>query len=120
MAFETTDRDLSRWQRAAVDALAAMLAHGQRDGLPVLHWGISKTGALAGDVHGLTSTPAEQRAAFDAWADYLGAKRWPERTDADGTVRLHAQFSRSRDRQAKSVAGALRAVLLPEYEPDTA
>ncbi|MFD8517657.1 hypothetical protein ACFV27_42915 [Streptomyces antimycoticus] len=109
-AREATNAYQYRWQREAVSALTTMLAHGARERLPALSWIIATTGALVGDAHGLASTPVEQRAAFDAWADYLGARRWPERTDADGATHLHAQFTWHQDDRVK---GAVRAVIWP-------
>ncbi|MEU0931062.1 hypothetical protein QFW82_20770 [Streptomyces malaysiensis subsp. malaysiensis] len=109
-APETTAAYQHRWQREAAHALAAMLAHGHREGLPALQWSIATTGALVGTAPGLASTPAEQRAAFNAWADYLGANRRPERTTSDGTTYLHAQFTWHQDHE---VMGAVRADIFP-------
>jgi hypothetical protein len=110
MAFETTDRDRHRWQLRDARALVAMLEHGYREGLPPLHWSIGSIGGLVGEAHGLGSSVAEQRAAFDAWVDYLGARRWLERTDRDGVTHLHAQFTWGADDRVK---GAIRADVFP-------
>jgi hypothetical protein len=117
MAYETTDRDRHNWQRRGVRALTAMLDHGYREGLPALHWGITTLGDVIGDAHGLTVSVVEQRAAFDAWAEYLGANRWQERTDSAGITRLHAQFTWHADDRVK---GALRAVLIPTDDSEPA
>ena len=109
-ACEITAAYEHRWQREAARALTTMLAHGHQEGLPALGWSIATIGALVGDAHGLASTPAEQRGAFDAWADYLAARRWPERTDSDGVTHLYAQFTWRGDARVK---GAVRAVIWP-------
>jgi hypothetical protein len=96
-----------RWQRAAHRALGEFLKSDKR---PALTWTIATSGALVGDVDSLTSTPAEQRSAFEAWVRYLDATVWPERTDQDGVVRLHAKFSWKRDPE---VGGAIRADIYP-------
>ncbi|WP_327290765.1 hypothetical protein [Streptomyces sp. NBC_01198] len=108
MTYKISDRDRHGWQRQAVVALVAMLTHGYSEGLPALHWSIATTGTLIGEAHGLGVGVVEQRAAFDAWADYLNADRWQERTDADGTTHLHAVFTW---RQNDRVKGAIRAVV---------
>ncbi|QIJ61429.1 hypothetical protein [Streptomyces sp. JB150] len=75
-------------------------------------WTIATSGALVGDVDSLTSTPAEQRAAFAAWAEYLGARVAPERVGSDGVAHLYAQFSWQGDR----VRGAIRAAVYPALD----
>jgi hypothetical protein len=111
VTFETTDADLRRWQARDARALVAMLEAAHGAGLPTLHWSIGSIGGLLGEAHGLGSSVAEQRAAFDAWADFLGAARWPERTDSAGITRLHAQFVWRNDDRVK---GMVRADLIPE------
>jgi hypothetical protein len=117
MSYETTDRDQTRWQLRDARALVAMLEYGYREGLPTLQWSIGSFGGLVGDAHGLTVSPVEQRAAFDAWADYLAADRWRERTDADGTAHLHANFTWQQDDRVK---GAIRAVVFPADDSEPA
>ncbi|WP_171117831.1 MULTISPECIES: hypothetical protein [unclassified Streptomyces] len=99
-----------RWQRDAHQALGEFL---QSDDLPAVSWTIATSGALVGDVDSLTSTPAEQRAAFEAWARHLDAKVFPERTN-DGVVRLYTQFSWQGDR----VRGAIRCSIYPPLDED--
>jgi hypothetical protein len=100
-----------RWQRAAYQALGEFLG---ADHLPAITWTIAISGALVGDVDSLTSTPAEQRAAFDAWARHLEATVWPERTDSSGTVHLYAKFSWQGDR----VGGVIRADIHPPLDDE--
>lgn len=102
---------LRRWQRDAHKALGEFL---QTDGLPAVTWTIAISGALVADVDSLTSTPAEQRAAFDAWVGHLNADVMPERTDSGGTARLYAKFSWQDGR----VRGAVRASIYPQMEDD--
>ena len=99
-----------RWQRDAHRALGEFLTG---EGMPALMWTIATSGALVGDVDSLTSTPAEQLAAFDAWVRRLDATVWPERIDSDGTVHLHAKFAWCRN---YLVGGALRAELVPPMD----
>lgn len=115
--FETTDADLRRWQARDARALVAMLEAAHSAALPTLHWSIGSIGGLVGEAHGLGSTLAEQRAAFDAWANYLGATRWPERTDNAGITRLHAHFTWHADDRVK---GAIRADLFPADDSEPA
>jgi len=110
------NRTQNQRQQRAVTALAAMLAHGAREGLPALHWSVNMLSDLIGDVHGLTATLAEQRAAYEAWCDYLGAQRWAERTDSNGTTHLHAVFTWADDDRVK---GAIRARLFPGLDAES-
>lgn len=100
---------LRRWQRAAYQALGEFL---KADGLPAVTWTIAVSGALVADVDSLSSTPDEQRAAFDAWARHLDADVTPGRTDSAGTVHLYAKFSR----QGERVRGAVRASIYPPMD----
>ncbi|MEU1919330.1 hypothetical protein ABZ742_04055 [Streptomyces albogriseolus] len=95
-----------RWQRDAHQALGEFLA---TDDLPAVTWTIAISGALVADIDSLTSTPDEQRAAFEAWARHLDAKVIPERTSSSGAIRLYAQFSWQDDR----VRGAIRCSIYP-------
>ncbi|MFE9886847.1 hypothetical protein [Streptomyces scopuliridis] len=109
MAFgDTTQADLYRWQLRTHRALGEMFQHGADAGLPALTWTIASSGALTGEAGSLLSTPAEQRAAVDAWAGFLNA-RVEERVDGDGVVHLYAAFSRD----GGVVVGAIRAEILP-------
>jgi hypothetical protein len=110
VVFETTDADLRCWQARDARALVAMLEAGHRNGLPPLRWSLGAGGGLVGDADGMTARVASQRAAFDAWVDYLGATRWPERTDSSGVTRLHALFIWHAGDRAK---GVLRADIFP-------
>ncbi|MCX5522613.1 hypothetical protein OG342_07010 [Streptomyces bobili] len=102
---------LRRWQRAAYQALGEFL----KADLPAVTWTIATSGALVGDVDSLTSTPAEQRAAFDAWARHLDADVWPERTDSNRVTRLHAGFAWSKN---PDVRGAIRADIYPPLDDE--
>lgn len=99
-----------RWQRDAHRALGELL---QVNGLPVITWTIPVSGALVGDVDSLTSTPVEQRAAFDAWARQLDAEVTAERTGSDGASHLYAKF---RLDVGYGVGGAIRATIHPPFE----
>ncbi|MGW5173166.1 hypothetical protein ACWERY_02210 [Streptomyces sp. NPDC004082] len=107
----TADRQL-RWQRDAHRALGELL---KVEGLPAVTWTIPIPGALVADVDSLTSTPAEQRAAFDAWARQLGAEVGPERVSSDGAVHLYAKF---RLDVGYGVGGAIRATIYPPMGGD--
>lgn len=110
MAHKTYPEYNHRWQTEAHRALGVMLDHGFKAGLPALTWIVATTGALTGEVGGLTETPAEQRAAVKAWAAYLGATV-QERTNRDGVTHLYAGFTWQQDDQVK---GAIRATLFPQ------
>lgn len=101
-----------RWQRAAHQALGEIL----KADMPAVMWTIATSGALVGDVDSLSSSPTEQRAAFDAWVRHLDATVWPERTDSDGTVHLHAKFAWSGN---GDVRGAIRADISPPLDEET-
>lgn len=98
------------WQRDAHRALGDLLA---LDGLPVITWTIPISGALVGDIDTLTSTPTEQRAAFDAWARQLGAEVTAERADSDGVTHLYGKF---RLPHGYGVGGAIRAKIYPPMD----
>ena len=102
-----------RWQRAAYRVLGEFL----KADLPAVSWSIPVSGALVGDVDSLTSTPAEQRAAFAAWTQHLGADVMPERVDSDGVTRLYAKFWRQGDRGG--VGGAIRASIYPPMDDES-
>lgn len=95
-----------RWQRDAFKALGTLLAVD----LPVVTWTIPTSGALVGDVDTLTSTPAEQREAFAAWARHLNAEVTPERATRNGAVHLYGKF---RLDVGYGVRGAIRATIYP-------
>jgi hypothetical protein len=115
--LETTDVDLRRWQARDARALVTMLEAAHSAGLPTLRWSLGSIGGLLGEAPGLGSSVAEQRVAFDAWADFLGATRWAERTDSSGITRLQAQFTWHADDRVK---GAIRAVLFPADDSEPA
>lgn len=96
-----------RWQRDAHSALGDLL---EVNGMPVVSWTIPVSGALVGDVDTLTSAPAEQRAAFTAWARHLDAEVAPERANAAGVTRLYGKF---RLDVGFGVDGAIRATIYP-------
>jgi hypothetical protein len=102
---------MRRWQRDAYAALGEFLTAND---MPAVTWTIATSGALVGAVDSLTSTPAEQRTAFTAWARHLDAKVTPERIGSDGTTHLYAQFSWQDDR----VRGAIRASIYPPMDDE--
>jgi hypothetical protein len=104
-----------RWQRDAYRVLGEFL---QAD-LPAITWTIATSGALVGDIDSLTSTPTEQRNAFAAWVQHLGADVMPERTDSGGVTRLYAKFRQHRDRDRDAVGGAIRANIYPPLDEET-
>jgi hypothetical protein len=108
MAAESTNVYRRRWQREAHRVLGELLAF---DDLPAMSWTIAVSGAITGGVDSLTSTPAEQRAAFAAWAARLKATP-SERTDSAGVVHLYASFAWKRSEQV----GAIRATIHPEFD----
>lgn len=101
-----------RWQRDAHRALGGLL---KLDGMPVVTWTIPVSGALVGDVDTLTSTPVEQRAAFDVWARHLDAEVVPERSSSDGVVHLYGKF---RLDVGYGVGGAIRATIYPPFDDE--
>jgi hypothetical protein len=104
-----------RWQRDAHRALGEFLASAAGLGLPALSWTIAASGALVGEVDTLTSTPAEQRAAFVTWAGFLGAKVTPERVDSGGVSHLYAQFGWEKNPE---VRGAIRVTVYPPLDDE--
>ncbi|MFE7566241.1 hypothetical protein ACFU76_04645 [Streptomyces sp. NPDC057539] len=103
-----TTADLYRWQRRGHEALGVMLEHGATAGLAPLTWTIASSGALTGEAGSLMATPAEQRAAIEAWAGFLDA-RVEERVDGE-VAHLYAAFSRD----GGVVVGAIRATIFPD------
>ncbi|MEV0556266.1 hypothetical protein AB0I27_22790 [Streptomyces sp. NPDC050597] len=101
-----------RWQRDAHKALGGLL---KLNDLPVIAWRIPVSGVLVGDVDSLTSTPAEMRAAFVAWAQRLDAVVVPERAAVDGVTHLYAKF---RLDVGFGVGGALRATIYQPMDDD--
>ncbi|WP_055563591.1 hypothetical protein [Streptomyces atriruber] len=57
-------------------AIQALRAQGKAAGLPRLYWSTTCGGAAFGQAD--TDDPALERAAFEQWADHLGARRWRE------------------------------------------
>lgn len=112
-AFDITDADRIRWQRMAHDTVGGFLADAAEQGLPAVTWIVATNGAITGRVDGLGVTPAQQRAAFDAWAGYLAVTP-SERPHRDGSVTLYATFERG-----DLVGGAIRAdIALPLDDVD--
>lgn len=107
---DVTNQDRIRWQRMAYDTVGQFLADATAQDLPAITWIIATSGAITGRVDGLGSTPDKQRAAFDAWVAYLGVTP-TERSYRDGSVTLHAKFSRG-----DLVGGAIRADIAPPFE----
>jgi hypothetical protein len=108
MAAESTNVYRRRWQRDGHRVIGELLAF---DDLPAVSWTLAVSGAITGTVDSLSSTPAEQRAAFDAWAARLEATP-SERIDRAGVVHLYASFSW---KKAEPV-GAIRAAIYPPFE----
>ncbi|MDX3713405.1 hypothetical protein PV733_31580 [Streptomyces europaeiscabiei] len=108
MAAESTNVYRRRWQREAHRVLGELLAF---DDLPAMAWTIAVSGAITGAVDSLTSTPVEQRAAFEAWAARLGATP-SERTDSAGVIHLYAPF----EWKLAELVGAIRATIYPPFE----
>ncbi|WP_432137631.1 hypothetical protein [Streptomyces sp. bgisy154] len=106
---------MRRWQQAAHQALGELL---NADNLPPVTWTITPSGALVADIDSLTSTPDEQRQAFTAWCQHLGADVMPERTNSAGTAHLYAKFSWRAARTRTAVPGAIRASIHPQMEDE--
>lgn len=100
-----------RWQSDAHRVLGDFLAAARKQNLPAMSWTIAVSGALVGDVDSLSSTPEEMRAAFEAWAGWLGATGVSDRMRGDGVTRLYAQFRRGEG--SAEVRGAIRAEIYP-------
>jgi hypothetical protein len=109
-----TTADLYRWQQRAHGVLGVMLEHGRRSDLPPLMWTLARTGAITGEAVGLGSSPAEQRAAVTAWADYLRAPV-TERVDRDGTIYLYARWTWPQD---DLIGGCIRATIFRDDVAD--
>ncbi|WP_330335743.1 hypothetical protein OHS33_39555 (plasmid) [Streptomyces sp. NBC_00536] len=96
-----------RWQRAAHTVLADLLRDGAAHDLPPLTWTLDPGGSLAGEADSSTYTPAEQRAAVQAWADHIGT-----------IVESHPMIGRREQLYAgwtvvdTAVTGSIRATLL--------
>jgi len=84
-----TDAERRGWQIRAHQLLGDLLTLD----LPPAHWQIGAFGDLI--ARAAATDPAQQRAAFDAWVDHLGARRWPERDDY-GITHLRAVAHRYR------------------------
>lgn len=96
----------NRWQSTAHRVLGELISGGREAGLPPLMWTLATTGALTGEVDGLTRNPDEQRADFTAWARHLGATATETPRDSGHRVSLHAFITHEGER-----IGALRAEL---------
>lgn len=110
----TSNADHLRWQELAREALGDFLAVAAAADLPAIAWTIATNGAMTGAVDSLTADAAGQRAAFYAWAIYLGTEP-TERTDSAGTVHLYASFTWARN---YLVGGALRARISPDFDDE--
>lgn len=86
-----TEQDMTRWQIKGNKALTELLTHAFHERLPALDWRIGTGSSLIGTVQQPTFDARQKRAAFDRWADYLGAVRWPDYTGSDGRTRLRAK-----------------------------
>lgn len=105
-----------RWQSDAYRVLGEFLAAAKEQDLPALSWTIPTSGALVGDVDSLNSTPAQMRAAFEAWTGWLNAKPVTDRMRRDGVTHLYAQFRRGKG--ASEVRGAIRADIHPAFDDE--
>lgn len=105
-----------RWQSDAHRVLGEFLAAAKQQNLPALSWTIATSGALVGDVDSLNSTPAQMRAAFEAWTGWLIADGVTDRLRRDGVTHLYAQFRRGKG--ASEVRGAIRADIDPQVGAD--
>ncbi|MHB6909001.1 hypothetical protein [Streptomyces sp. DB-54] len=109
---ETTTRDEHRWQLRTAEVLTRLLKHGIDAELPALMWTVASNGTLIGEASVLQPN-ADRRAAFEAWAQFLGryGRRWPEHDRMNGGTHLHLVFSYPTNRG--DVKGAIRADLDP-------
>ncbi|MGI5119311.1 hypothetical protein ACQEU5_07175 [Marinactinospora thermotolerans] len=103
--------DYYRCQTTAVTALADWLAAGAAQGCPPMDWTMTTTGVLV--ARSLAPTAAQQRTAWAAWTDFLGATPWPESARADGMVHLHAV---ARNPRGTELMVALVADLFPDQD----
>ncbi|MFF2354932.1 hypothetical protein ACFVVL_34840 [Kitasatospora sp. NPDC058115] len=88
-----TEQDMTRWQIQGATALAKLLNNAFHEGLPAIDWQLATGSALVGRIARPSQTPAEQRAAFEAWSAYLMVDG-QERTSSTGRTTLHAQAKR--------------------------
>lgn len=80
-----TNRDMHRWQLAAARVLADLMEKAFAADLPPLDWTVSGARLLGKPSPG---TDDAQLAAFEAWADHLGAE--PSVSTTAGTTRHRA------------------------------
>lgn len=103
-----------RWQLRAHEALGLLIEHGVKNDFPPLTWTLASTGALTGEVSGLTAAADEQRASVKTWADHLRATV-KERTDRDGVTHLSAPFKWA---DGEWDAGCIRATIHPPFDDE--
>jgi hypothetical protein len=87
-----TDAERRGWQIRDVAALADLLNAAHKAGLPPIAWHIGHLGGLLGTC--TDPNPAQCRAEFDAWAEFIRAQGgephdWPEQR-VGGRLRLRA------------------------------
>ena len=109
-----SNKMLLRWQREAHRTVADFLAAADALNLPAITWTIATSGAVTGQVDGLTRTPEEQRATVEAWARYFNLPV-AERALEDGTVYLTVRF-----KTETMVGGVIRADILPSMDDEEA
>jgi hypothetical protein len=68
-----TDRDIHRWQLAAVTVLSDLVETAFHADLPPLDWRVAAGARLLGKPG--PGSDADKLAAFEAWAAHLGATR---------------------------------------------
>ncbi|MFF5293654.1 hypothetical protein [Paractinoplanes globisporus] len=104
MNIDNTDR--RRWQLRNLTVIETLIRDHD---LPVMIWTVTPFG-IAGEPYSATDD-AGRRAAFEGWADVLGAARWAPQVE----VRITTLRAAVKDYQGASIM--LRAVL---FEGDSA
>ncbi|MFD8708156.1 hypothetical protein ACFV1W_37195 [Kitasatospora sp. NPDC059648] len=87
-----TDQERTRWQLQGARALTDLLTNAFHEQLPAIDWQLQTGSALLGQIRHPGQTPADLRAAFTAWALYLGAV--PTENTHGGRTTLRAKVER--------------------------
>lgn len=116
MTFTEPQRELRREHRARMDAarlLVDLEEAGFHGDLPVLDWQIAGHGLIGRPTP--FGSPAEKRAAFDAWCDHLGMDPEPpgERIHPTRGDVLRAQ---TRVPHPQASTGTVRVILTAEID----
>ena len=103
------------WQLRAARVLTDLVERGDREGLPVLEWTISHTGAQVTG-RSYAQPGAARRAALAAWAAVLGIKLGEEYHQDSRMTTITGTANRERTRHGfAAVVPATRLVIVAGY-----